>query len=164
MKRTAVVILTVVMATMLCGVAWGQGGGPKGPRPMSAAMVILPPPAAACDQISKVLSLTTDQTTALKTVMTAYDATLPALLKAAADASKALRDSVSATEYNAETVKGLADKAQAAETAVIDASIAAWGQIRTVLTADQVATLMAPPPPPPGGGGHGGGRPGGGRR
>lgn len=159
MKRTLVIALAVII---IATAAWCQGGpggpgGPKGPAP-SAMAVLLPPPAGAVDQITKALSLTTTQAADLKTALTASDATIQPLLKAAGDSAKALRDAVFAGG-TADQITQLTADAQQAELAVIEASVNTWGQIKSILTADQFAKLAAgpgaPPPPPTNGGGSG---------
>jgi Spy/CpxP family protein refolding chaperone len=164
MKRTL-----LVLAAMLCATAaYAQGprpgpGGPGGPPPApSIMMALMPPPVAAIDGLTKFLSLTTDQATALKAVLTTSDATIQPLVKAAADASKALRAAVivPADEFDADNVvNNLLPAAQNAEGAVATAELGVWVEMGKILTKDQLTKLQADrgpgcPPPPPGGRGR----------
>ena len=170
MKRT--VVVTVVLALAICATAvWSQGppgqGGPGGPGGMRGfgmscpAMAVMPPHTGMLDRMADALQLTDDQITKLKETMTKNDETVRPLVQKSADASKALRAALLASDYNAQTVKDLAAKAEKAEADVIAASIEVWTQIRSILTKDQAAALQeamnmprqgpGPAGPPPGG-------------
>ncbi len=152
-----VLFLAVVLAICVTPV-WSQGGpGPGGPPPGAMMAVPPTPPAAAIDGIAKALGLTTDQATALTSILEANDAKIGPLMAASADADKALRDAVVALDFDSATQLGA--KAGSAQLDVVNASIAGWAQIKAsaVLTADQLAALMTGPgpvgcPPPPGSG------------
>jgi Spy/CpxP family protein refolding chaperone len=153
----------------------GQDGGNTCP-----ALAIMLPPPMAIDRIAVQLGLTQVQVTKLKDIGTQSEITMPALLKNAAEATKALRTAIYAATYDEKKVKELAIAAQKAETAVINARIGNWTKIRAIVTADQAQKLTERPmmrnqgrpggqagPPPPGGGygpppgGFGGPPPGG---
>ncbi|MEN6521357.1 MAG: periplasmic heavy metal sensor [Armatimonadota bacterium] len=148
MKRTMLVAVLLVLSVCVTPV-WCQGkpgpGGPGGCMPGGVMSVPLPPPADSIDSITELLELTTDQAASLKDVLTSSDETIQPLLKASADASKALCDAVFASEYNAATVEELKAKLVTAQTQVMDACINAWSQIREVVTADQFTKLKAGP-------------------
>jgi hypothetical protein len=123
-------------------------------------MAVMPPHADMIDGIANALELTTDQTTALKTILTKSDAVILPLGKTAADKTAALRTAVMvpASQYDQTTVDTRTTEAMNAESALVAACITAWNDIRSnsTLTDDQLAKLMAgppPPPPPPGGSG-----------
>ncbi|MHB9037106.1 MAG: periplasmic heavy metal sensor [Armatimonadota bacterium] len=160
-----VVLITVALMVMMCVTpVWCQGrpgpGGPGhcGPMPGVGMAVPPPPPAAAIEGITNALQLTADQAASLKTILTASETTIQPLMKAAAEASKALHEAVFATEYDAAAVAELAASALTAEGNLVTANIGAWAKIRPILTADQLAMLQAGPgpehgpggPPPPG--------------
>ena len=145
----------------------------------STMMVLMPPRAAMVDRIADQLSLTDDQTAKLKKVLTKGDETIQALQTKATEASKAVREALFASTFDAKKVTDLATASQKAEAAIVTASIDEWTQIRAILTKDQVAslkeTMQRPGPgmgpggpgpgdgrpdgPPPGGGDPGGGPP-----
>jgi hypothetical protein len=151
-------VLVVLLAVLFVVPVWSQGspGGPGGPRhggPPPGMMALQPPPPAAIiDGLTAMLSLTADQAASLKTVLTA----IQPLMKAAGDAGKALRDAIFATDYDSAAIADLATAALTAEGKVLSASIDAWAQIRSILTADQLAKLQQRPgpggPPPDGSG------------
>ena len=125
------------------------------------AMAVRPPSAFMVDRLAATLGLTKDQTAQLKKITADNDKKISALQQTAAKATQALRAAVLATKYDAKNVKALALKADKAESAVINASIDAWTQIRAILTAKQSAGLEkamearrfapgGPPAAPPG--------------
>lgn len=150
MKNT--MFITAVLAAMICATtAWGQTPpprGPGGPRGMNRppvtcpATVVMPPPAGAIDHVAESLGLTEDQTTKLKATLTKCDESMRSLSQKAADATKAFRDALVASEYDEQNVKNLAATAEKAEAAIISARIDEWTQIRSVLTADQTKKLQ----------------------
>lgn len=164
MKNT---VLALLLAAAICATAaCAQGPPPKPGGPgCCVAMAVMPPRADMADGLAKVLGLTADQTATLKTILTSSDATLPPLVKAAADASKALRDALFAATFDVANVEALSEAALKAEADVVTASIGVWAQIRSSLnlTEDQLAKLQAgpgrggPPPGPPPNCGKGGG-------
>ncbi len=172
MKKTVFVI--AALAVTACGttaLAQGPGGPPPAGGPAGApgllragfgscpVMGIAPPPAAIVDR-AEALQLTDDQKTKLRHALANGEQTLTPLRQKAAEASRALRQAIFAAEFDAQSVQQLATDAMKAETAVLNAEIAVWTQIRGILTSEQVAKLqdlvgrgMAP--------GMGGGRRGG---
>lgn len=165
MKRTVVITLTLVM--LICASAvWCQGppgpggpggpGGRRGPRGpgMPSAMTAVMPPFGILQHGAQALGLTQDQITKLKDLAQKGDETMPPLMKAVGESCKAFRDALTAPEFDTEAVAKLAATAEKNEAAVVTARIAEWAQIRTILTADQIAKLqemMSAPPPGPGG-------------
>jgi Spy/CpxP family protein refolding chaperone len=167
MKRTFVI---AVVATVLCAMAaWCQGppgpGGPGGMRGhmMSCpAMAVAPPSGMMLDRMASTLQLTDDQRTQIMDLIGKNDKTVRPLMQKAGEATKALHTALLAADFNAQTVKDLATRAEKAEADVVAANIDIWAQIRGVLTKDQAAglqeALSGPPqgpgpggPPPPGG-------------
>lgn len=154
--KNAVLIALAAAALMCVTPAWSQGG-PGGP-PRGGGMAIPPPPAAAMiDSITTALGLTTDQATALKTVLATNDAAIQPLMDAARTAERAVRDAFVAADFDSAAT--LAQTASEAQIAVAKASITGWKTIQDsgILTADQFTTLLTkpcgPPPQEPGGGG-----------
>ncbi|MCX6376403.1 MAG: periplasmic heavy metal sensor [Armatimonadetes bacterium] len=170
MKKT-MLIVTVLAAVIGATAVWSQGrpgpGGPPGmdgPMMSCPAMAVAPPRADMFDRLAGTLKLSKTQTAKLKQVAAKNDKTLSPLRQKAAEYSRALRDAVLASKYDARKTKDLAAKAEKAESNVVAASIGAWTQIRAILTADQVAKLRTamshgpgPGPfgPPPGAAGFG---------
>jgi Spy/CpxP family protein refolding chaperone len=131
------------------------------------AMAAMPPQAGMIDRMAETLQLTHDQSAKLKKVSAKSDQTLRPLTQKSAEASKALRAALLASDYNTKKVKDLAAKAEKAEAEVVTASIGTWTQIRAILTKSQIAkmqktmnipvqgpsgppTRAGSPPPPPG--------------
>lgn len=149
MKKTVLVAITLL--TVFCVVpAWCQGqsgpggpGGPGGGMISCPAMAIAPPSAAMVDRLAENLSLTEDQTTKLKAVMTKSENTITPLSKKLTEATKALRSALTASTFDADNVKVLAAAAEKAEAAVVSARIDEWIQMRSILTAEQVTKLQA---------------------
>jgi len=128
------------------------------------AMAVMPPQSFMLDRLAETLQLSAAQLTKLKEIAAKSDQTVRTLSQKAAEASKAVRTSLFASDFDAQKVKDLAATAQTAEAAIISASIDEWAQIRANLSADQAAKLQelmsmrgpgAGPgpggPPPPGG-------------
>jgi Spy/CpxP family protein refolding chaperone len=63
-------------------------------------------------------------------------------MQKSAEATKALRAALLASDYSAQNVRDLATKAENAEAEVVTASIETWTQLRAILTADQVSKLQ----------------------
>lgn len=164
MKRAVLIVL----ALMVCAsMALAQGGpppgapgpgpgGPGGPGGNNAwrsgqTMMFSSSPSAALNPPSvqfvtrgaTALSLTQEQTTKLTDILTKSDATLAPLRKKLTDTSTALRNAVIATTYDAAKVKQLMADAQAAETALLNAELQTWLDVRAVLTADQLGKLQS---------------------
>jgi len=149
--KKAVVVALVVAATLCAALAWGQGGGTDrrtgpggfGARMMSCpAAALAPPQAMMLDRAAETLQLTDEQKGKLRDVTTKSEEAMRPILQKASEASLALRAAVLAPEYDAEKVKQLVTNAQRAEDQVINARLATWAQIRSVLTADQLAKLQ----------------------
>ena len=131
--------------------AGGPQGGPQaglqgrpgagGAMGTSLVMAVMPPQARMFDRMSASLALTEDQAAQIKALLTTTDASLKSLNTKLADATTALRTSLTAAEYDAQNVKELAAKAEKAEADVVSASIDAWTKLRAILTADQIAKL-----------------------
>lgn len=144
------ILIAVALAAVVCASpVYSQGrpgaGGPRGTGGLSAScpvMAITPPQASALDRLADAFQLTEDQSSKLKSVLTKSDETVSALSKKSAEATKELKTAVMAADFDAVNVKALADKAEKAEAAVVNAIIDEWIQIRSILTADQVKTLQ----------------------
>jgi hypothetical protein len=105
------------------------------------AMAVVTPQGFMLDRAVGTLRLTEDQAIKLKAVTAKNDTTLRPLMEKAADASKALRTALLASDYDAKKVKELASAAEKAEAAVVTANIDGWASIRAALTADQFSKL-----------------------
>jgi Spy/CpxP family protein refolding chaperone len=152
--KTTVLIALAVAVVMCVAPAWSQGRpGPGGPPHGAMGAVPPPPPADAIANIAQLLGLTTDQATALKTILTANDTVIKPLMEAARTADKALHDAVVALDFT--TAADLVTAASDAQLALTNANIDAWVKIQTsgILTTDQLTKLLAGPgpggPPPP---------------
>lgn len=142
------ILIAVVLAVVCLTPGWCQGGhGPGGPGMPSAVSAIMPPHADMIDGLSNSLSLTTDQASSLKTILTEADTTIKPLVQASGDAAKALRDAIFATTYDADTVTAAVETSEAADAAVVSACVDAWVKIRAILTSDQIALLQECPGP-----------------
>lgn len=170
--KTRVLVLIVIASALCVSTAFAQGGqgrsgrggrgeglggpgGPGGPgggmRPamMSCpAMAVMPPQSAMIDRLSQSLSLTDEQVQSLKNVTAESEKTTKTLQQKAATASQALKAALLSSEYDEDNVKKLLTQAQTAETAIINASIEEWKQIRAILTSDQLAALQKAMTPP----------------
>jgi Spy/CpxP family protein refolding chaperone len=166
MKQRAVI--GAMLAVAVCAtVVWSQGpppgrGGLDGPMMMSCpAMADMPPPPGMFDRMAGTLQLTHDQLAKLKKACAKSDQRMKPLRKPSADATKALRTALTASDFSAKRVKDLAAKAERSEANIVAASIDNWTQIRSILSKSQAAKLQkamsmhgpgpgGPPPPPPG--------------
>jgi len=172
MKRT-LLVTTALATAIFATAAWGQAtgrqgrpgpGGPGGPGMSCPAMAVTPPQSAMLERMADQLQLTDEQSTKLNEVITKNQQTMTTLSQKAAEATKALRTAVLASEFDVQKVKDLATAAEKAEAAVIAADIDEWAQIRSILTADQITTMremtskqgtrQAPSGPPPDGDGQ----------
>ena len=156
MKKTVFVIVALALAACAT-TALAQGpnpappaggfAGPPGAGMMGGgmgtcpAMVLSPPPAGIVDR-ADALQLADGQKTKLKDVLTKSEETLMPLRQKAGEASRALRQAIFAPEFDASKIKQLVTDAQNAEVAILKAEIGIWGQIRGILTADQLAKLQ----------------------
>jgi Spy/CpxP family protein refolding chaperone len=156
LEMKKVIVVLAILAVIGYATAAYTQGRPEGPGrpglggPISCPAQAMMPPFAV-EQLTDILSLTDDQAAKLKDVLTKCQDNLKPLRKKSADATKALRDALLASNFDAAKVKKLAITAEQAETAIIDAEIDEWVQIRAILTADQVKELqnaMTPPPHP----------------
>ncbi len=148
------------------GYAWR--GGQTTMMGGSPSAALNPPSAQFVNRGATSLSLTQEQTEKLTAILTKSDTNLAALRQKVQTASQALRTAVLAPTYDAAKVKQLLADAQAADTALINAELQTWLDLRAVLTADQLGKLQTVMQRP-GFGGFGGGtrgtrgnRPGGG--
>lgn len=142
MKRAVFVI--AAFAVVICAMAaWSQAPrGMGGPMMLCPAMAVMPPPVGEINRMAETLQLTDDQATRLKAAITKYEEPTRLLSQKAADATKAFRDALLASDYSVQKVKDLAEAAEKAEDAVISARIDEWTQIRSILTADQAKKLQ----------------------
>lgn len=147
MRKTVLFVVVLVVFSSI--VAYGQGrsgmmqgrvgGGMIANTCPANALTIMP--SSAVETSAERLGLTSDQVTSLKNALAKSEEALRPLLQKSADATKALRAALTAPEYDAANVAKLAQNAITAETAIINARINTWTQVRGILTADQVAKL-----------------------
>ena len=171
MKKTVkiTVLIAVVLTTALLAMtAWSQGeqqpgrggqsgnrgqGGQGGPGGIGRqgganscpAMAIGLPAPAMIGRMIEQLGLTEDKIAKLKEIGTKSETTMPALIKASADATKALRTAITAAIYDEKKVTELAITAEKAEAALITARIEDWTKIRAIVTAEQAQKLLERP-------------------
>lgn len=105
------------------------------------AMAIAPPQSMMIDRMGDQLGLTDDQKTKLKDILAKSETSLKDLRTKAETASKAVHDALFAETFDAAKVTQLFTNAEKAEAAIGTSEIATWGEIRGVLTADQVTKL-----------------------
>lgn len=168
MKKTAVYLLVAIL-TLAAVSAWAQNadqgtrqrqrqpgapGAPGAPaqglaqgfagRMMvsSPAQAVNPPMAQMVERQAEILQLTDDQKTSVTTLLTNRATAVQPLQQKLSQACQALRTAVAAQQYDAAKVKTLAAQAQAAEAAVVDAHIATWAHLRTILSAEQIGKLQ----------------------
>lgn len=166
--KTLVLVVTVLVLAICTSAIWSQGGGrqgrqgtqggqgrqggpggPGGPGMMSCpAMALAPPQAVMLERLTATLELTDEQVEELGDVLTKGDAAAKPLQQKAAKATLALRTALAAAEFDAAKVKELAIAAQKTETALIEASIDEWIQIRAIISSTQVTTLQKSMTPP----------------
>lgn len=184
MRKTAIIVLSLALAACAIVVLAQVPGGPPatgGPAGMRVGMgmgscpaMTLTPPSARMLERADMLQLSDDQKTKLNDVLSKGDQTLAPLREAAGKASRALRTAVMGSEADAQKIAQLVADAQKTEAAIINAEIQIWGQIKSVLSAEQMTKLQellasragmgggrnrnrpgpgaggeAPPPPPP---------------
>jgi len=140
-----IVIVTLVTALVLCvAPIWSQGG-PGGPGGAPGMAVPPTPPASDITNITRSLTLTTDQATALKALLTTFDATIKPLMETANTADKAIRDKVAAADFTA--ASSLIDAAADAHLDVTLANLNDWIKLKAsnILTTDQLTKLLAGP-------------------
>ena len=134
-------------------------GGPGGmmmgnPSPASA---ITPPTVGFVTRGATMLSLDQDQTTKLTALLTKSDADLAPLRMKLGDTCAALRAAVLGATYDEAKIKLALDAAQAAETALVNAELKTWVDLRAILTADQITKLQSSMGQRAGGNNRGGG-------
>ncbi len=142
MKKT--VLITLVMALLLCLVPILSQAGPGGPG--GGGMSVPPtPPASDITNITKSLTLTTDQATALKALLTTFDATIEPLMETANTADKVIRDKMATADFTA--AANLIDTAADAHLEVTLANLNNWVKLKAnnILTTDQLTKLLAGP-------------------
>ena len=127
------------------------------------AMAIAPPPVMMIERSADALALTDDQKTKLTAVLTKSEAALKDLRPKLGLASKALHDALLAPTFEAAKVAQLLSDAQKIEATIATSEIGTWGEIRGILTADQVTKMSDAMMHRMGGGGFGGGNNGGNR-
>lgn len=164
--KKSIIAISALGAAICATAVWSQmrpgppPGGPAGPMVSCPAMATMPPRVATLDAITQPLKLSKTQVAKLKAIATKDEKNHRTLTQRSADASKSLRSAVLTSKYDAKKVKDLAVRAGYAESALVNANIAEWVQIRAILKADQIAklqTAMSPRPgmhpggPPPGG-------------
>lgn len=152
------VFLALMIVALLATLAYCQGGpggpgpgGPGGPPPPPPKGIHPPPPADMIDALTAQLTLSADQATALKALLTKADATIQPLRQAAGDAEKALHEAFRSGDLD--KAAELAQAASDADLSLTKASIDAWKQIKDsgVLTDDQFTKLLEGPGPCHGG-------------
>jgi len=169
MGRSVSVVLAVAVA-MCATAAWAQGGerpsrsasggpGGMGMQMSCPAMAVAVPRVEMLAREAKDLSLTSDQLTKLQEAMKKADETIKPLSEKSAERSKAVREALMASTYDARNVAALAELAVKAEAAIVTARLDEWTQIRSILTADQVTKLKEKMSAQRPGGGAGGFRP-----
>ncbi len=150
MKKVVLVVLVLAMVAA-SAVAFAQQNqqrpqsGTRGGMMMAVpcpSMAITLPPIAQIER-SNNLGLTDDQKTQLKAILAKANTTLASLRQHSSETTKALRDAIYATNFDATKVQQLLLDAQKADAAISSAEVAAWTEIRAILTADQVSTLQS---------------------
>lgn len=149
MKKVAVV--AIMLTAMICTPsAWCQGrpaagrpGHMGGPMMSCPAMAVMPMRVEMINHFASTLKLSSAQSAKLKQIAAKSDKTLRSLQLTADKSTKALHSALLAPKYNAKNVNGLAAKAEKAEANIVAASIDAWTQARSVLTANQIKKLQA---------------------
>lgn len=122
----------------------GGGGmsGMRGGMMMSCpAMTLAPPQNAMIDRNADTLALKDDQKTKLTGSLTKSEGVLQTYRQKSADAAKALRDALLAPTFDAAKVQQLLADAQKIEAAIAASELQTWGEIRSILTTDQVTKL-----------------------
>ena len=109
----------------------------------SPSSALTPPTAGFVTRGATTLSLDQDQTDKLTALLTKSDTDLAPLRTKLADASNALRTAVTGATYDAVKVKAAQDAAQAAETALINAELKTWVDVRGLLKPDQISKLQS---------------------
>lgn len=157
MKRKMLVLVAVLLVCALAADAQmrvgtgqrapsAQGGAPGFGMGfgmgMCAAMTVAPPTVAMLERATD-LQISDEQAARLKGVLSESEKQLTSLRQKAADACRALREAILADQYDAAEVQRLASEAQKAESAVLNAALQTWTQIRSILTADQVRKLQS---------------------
>ena len=104
-------------------------------------MALSPPPAMLIDRVDT-LQLLEEKKANLKATLTTIDDGLRLLRQKAMESSRALREAVMASTYDAEKVKLLVTDAQNADTAILTAELKAWVEIRAAITPDQFSKLQ----------------------
>jgi Spy/CpxP family protein refolding chaperone len=94
------------------------------------------------NRLNESAPLTDDQMSKIKYAISKNRDTLRPLQQKSVEASRALRAAVLSSAYDPANVKTLAAAAEKAEADVVSASIDAWTNIRSILTADQAAKLQ----------------------
>ena len=154
MKKVTVIVLALALAACAT-VVLGQGGTPGGQGQGQGgqfrgqgmgggitcpSMALAPPPAMLIDRVDT-LQLSDEKKANLKAVLTKSDDALMPLRQKAVESSRALREAVMASTYDAEKVKQLVTDAQNADEAIMTAELKAWVEIRAAITPDQFSKL-----------------------
>lgn len=144
-------MLLAVAAVGYSAVAWAddsgwqkmpgnQGGhGRMGGGMMCAAMAVTPPQISAIERLCDSAQLSEAQLTKLDTVL--GKSSLSGLQKKSSAATKALREAITGSKFDADKVKALSAKAEKAEADVVSASIDTWSKVFSILSPEQGAKL-----------------------
>ena len=153
LKKVTVIVLALALAACAT-VVFGQVGAPSGQGQggqgrgqgfaggiTCPAMALSPPPAMLIDRVDT-LQLSDEKKANLKAVLTKIDDALRPSRQKAIESSRALREAVMASTYDAEKVKLLVPEAQNADAAILTAELQAWVEIRAAITPDQFSKLQ----------------------
>ncbi len=143
--RKAVVVIIVLAVAACASAAFAQQGQDGARRGAGFGMggtatALTPPSAPMIDRVPS-LNLSTETKDKLRAVLTKGDETLRPLRQKLAEASRALRQSLMAEEFNEAKFKEDLAASGKAEMAVIDAEIAVWKEIRAAITPDEFKAL-----------------------
>lgn len=161
MMKTSVAVVVALMLVMSSVGVWGQAPpdqpppGPQGPGPgmpggpgrmmrmggTCPAMALNLPPAMMIDRAGEMLQLTDEQKTNLKSALDKGEQTLRPLRDKSNAATGALRDGALSATCDATKLKSLASDAEKAESAVLNAELDAWTQLKGILTAEQLGKM-----------------------
>ena len=155
MRKVLFVLLAIALVGCTAAAMAQQPAPPQGPPQgppagmpgmrmgtTCPAMAIAPPAAMMLDRMGSQLGITDDQKTKLTDILTKSENSLKDLRTKADAATKAVHDALFAPTYDSAKVTQLFNDAERIEIAIATSEIATWGEIRGVLTADQVTKLQ----------------------
>ena len=183
MKKTVIALLVLAIVVTVAQGVYAQGGmqpspptrayGSPGPgegpaflpmpRPVPppmrgcTTMVLALPPPQMFEMHAEQLQITDEQKAGIREALGKAEKTLRPLRDESAQKAKALRDGLFTFGNGPLALRTLTDAAQNAETAIGNAELAAWNELRKILSAEQLKKLgeimggpgMMPPPPVP---------------